>query len=145
MGMKSSATVQQMQPFDNSITSSSEQVSIPQPLRMSPSTPRSPNSLMMSAMRLPPAFSSICRINVVLPAPRNPVTTVAGILACMSWLLQGLASGGAAGLSPVEKGIGHDAPDCGLFYVRGHGWQGLCGPFARGFQRTGYGVHGAGP
>jgi hypothetical protein len=31
-------------------------------------------------MRLPSAFSSMLRIMVVLPAPRKPVMTVAGIL-----------------------------------------------------------------
>ncbi len=39
VGMKSSATVQQMQPLLSSMTSSSRQVSIPQPFRMPPSTP----------------------------------------------------------------------------------------------------------
>jgi hypothetical protein len=39
----------------------------------------SPNSLMMRAMRRPPAFSSRWRIMVVLPLPRKPVMTVAGI------------------------------------------------------------------
>ena len=38
----------------------------------------SPNSLTISAIRRPPAFSSQCRIRLVLPAPRNPVTTVTG-------------------------------------------------------------------
>jgi hypothetical protein len=44
------------------------------------STPTSPNSLMTNARRRPPAFSSKWRIIVVLPAPRKPVTMVAGIL-----------------------------------------------------------------
>src|SRR5690606_27942131 len=46
---------------------------------------RSPNSLMISAMRRPLAFCSRLRISVVLPAPRKPVMTVAGILA-VSWI-----------------------------------------------------------
>ena len=93
VGTKSSATVQQMQPLDSSTISSSPQVSSPQPLRMSPSTPRSPNSLIMSAMRRPPALSSRWRISVVLPAPRKPVTMVAGILAGMWRSLQWLRRG----------------------------------------------------
>ncbi|MCY1243781.1 hypothetical protein D9M72_568140 [compost metagenome] len=84
VGMKSSATVQQMQPLVSSMMSSSLQASAPQPFKTSPSTPRSPNSLMISAMRLPSAFCSRLRIIVVLPAPRKPVMTVAGIL---PWLV----------------------------------------------------------
>ena len=52
-GTKSSATVQQMQPLASSMMLSSGQVSTPQPCRMSPSTPTSPNSLMISASRRP--------------------------------------------------------------------------------------------
>ena len=85
VGTKSSATVQQMQPLASSITSSSRQVSTPQPRRISPSTPTSPNSLMMRAMRRPLAFSSMLRISVVLPAPRKPVMTVAGIFSVLMW------------------------------------------------------------
>ena len=55
-GMKSSPTVQQMQPFESSIISSSRQVSSPHAASTSLSTPRSPNSLMISAMRLPLAW-----------------------------------------------------------------------------------------
>ena len=77
-GTKSSATVQQMQPLASSTMFSSGQASMPQPLRISPSTPTSPNSLMISASRLPPAFSRMWRISVVLPAPRKPVMTVQG-------------------------------------------------------------------
>ena len=48
--------------------------------------PTSPNSLTMTASRRPPAFSSTCRISVVFPAPRKPVTTVQGTraVACES-------------------------------------------------------------
>ena len=53
VGIKSSATVQQMQPFDSSMISSSVHVSSPQPFNISPSTPKSPNSLIISAIRLP--------------------------------------------------------------------------------------------
>src|SRR5688572_13482590 len=80
VGRKSSATVQQMQPLASSTMFSSGQPSILQPFTNSPSTPVSPNSLMMSAMRLPLALRSRFWIRVVLPAPRKPVTTVAGIL-----------------------------------------------------------------
>ncbi len=83
-GTKSSATVQQMQPLASSTIFSSGQLSIPQPLRISPSIPTSPNSLTRIASRRPPAFSRICRISVVFPAPRNPVTTVHGTRAASS-------------------------------------------------------------
>ena len=52
-GTKSSATVQQMQPLASSTMFSSGQVSMPQPFRISPSMPTSPNSLTMMARRLP--------------------------------------------------------------------------------------------
>ena len=79
VGKKSSATVQQIQPFASSIILSSSQPSIPHPANIARSIPKSPNSLIIKAMRLPPAFSNMCRINVVFPAPKNPVITVAGI------------------------------------------------------------------
>jgi hypothetical protein len=53
VGTKSSATVQQMQPLASSMMSSSAHASRPQPLSRLPSTPTSPNSLTMSAMRRP--------------------------------------------------------------------------------------------
>ena len=77
-GTKSSATVQQMQPLASSTMFSSGQLAMPQPFRISPSMPTSPNSLTRIASRRPPAFSRTCRISVVLPAPRKPVTTVQG-------------------------------------------------------------------
>ena len=80
-GMKSSATVQQMQPLASSTMFSSGQLSMPQRCRISPSTPTSPNSLTMSASRRPSAFASRWRTSVVFPAPRKPVTMVTGILA----------------------------------------------------------------
>ena len=80
VGTKSSATVQQMQPLASSTTSPSAQPSMPQDFKTSASTPRSPNSLMMSARRRPFAVFSRCRIMLVLPAPRKPVITVAGSL-----------------------------------------------------------------
>ncbi len=51
------------------------------PFTREPSKPMSPNSLTIRAMRLPLALVSKLRISVVLPAPRNPVTIVAGIFA----------------------------------------------------------------
>ncbi len=82
-GRKSSATVQQMQPLASSMIEPSVQTGSPQFFaispRISPSTPTSPNSLMISARRRPAALARIWRISVVLPAPRNPVTMVAGI------------------------------------------------------------------
>ena len=80
-GTKSSATVQQMQPLASSTMLSSEQLSMPQLFRISPSMPTSPNSLMIRASRRPSAFSSRWRMSVVLPAPRKPVTIVQGTLA----------------------------------------------------------------
>src|SRR6185312_2939381 len=80
-GARSSATVQQMQPLASSTIASSGQAAPAQFLTRSPSTPTSPNSLMMSARRLPPAFARRWRISVVLPAPRKPVTMVTGVLA----------------------------------------------------------------
>ena len=86
VGRKSSATVQQMQPLASSMMSSSGQASSPQPFTSDPSTPTSPNSLMMRASRRPPVFSMRWRISVVFPAPRNPVMTVAGTLLILSVL-----------------------------------------------------------
>src|SRR3954470_18980262 len=80
VGRKSSATVQQMQPLASSTMFSSGQSSMPQPLTSSPSTPSSPNSLMISAMRRPRALRSRFWIRLVFPAPRKPVTMVAGVL-----------------------------------------------------------------
>jgi hypothetical protein len=83
VGTKSSATVQQIQPLESSMistaSSSAAHSASPQPRSTSASTPISPNSLMISAMRLPPFCASRLRIRVVLPAPRKPVMTVAGI------------------------------------------------------------------
>ena len=78
-GKKSSATVQQMQPLASSMIVSAAQAGSPQPFSMSASMPMSPNSLMMRARRRPLAFCRRWRIRVVLPAPRKPVTIVAGI------------------------------------------------------------------
>ena len=105
-GRKSSATVQQMQPLASSITSASRQPSMPQPSRIARSTPRSPNSLISSASRRPPLFSSRCRIRLVLPAPRKPVTTVAGIFAVIIGEPRegrpGRGQGGHGGAGPVR-------------------------------------------
>src|SRR5271165_3770605 len=70
-----------MQPLASSMIASRGQASSAQPLSRSPSTPTSPNSLMMSASRRPPAWLRIWRMRVVLPAPRKPVTMVTGVLA----------------------------------------------------------------
>ena len=79
-GTKSSATVQQMQPFGSSTMSRSSQAGMPQPARNAPSKPTSPNSLTMIARRRPSLCSTTWRTSVVLPAPRKPVTIVQGIL-----------------------------------------------------------------
>ena len=94
-GRKSSATVQQMQPLESSMMSSAPQASLPQSASTCPSKPTSPNSLTISAIFRPPGFCSRWRISVVLPAPRKPVTIVAGMRV---WLaLMALPSGKAAG------------------------------------------------
>ena len=59
---------------------SSAQPSMPQLRRMSPSIPNAPNSFTITAIRRPRALASRCRTNVVFPAPRKPVTMVAGSL-----------------------------------------------------------------
>src|SRR5258706_5068093 len=81
VGMKSPATVQQMQPFASSTMFSSGQLASAQDFRISPSTPSLPNSLTSTASFLPLALAIKCRISVVLPEPRKPVMTVTGILA----------------------------------------------------------------
>src|SRR5262245_1709756 len=75
--------------------SSSVQVSSPQPSRTSRSMPSSPNSLTMTANLCPPALASRCRTKLVLPAPRKPVTIVAGMRCMLLAPLQdqGQASG----------------------------------------------------
>ena len=78
VGMKSSATVQQMQPLASSMMFSAGQSGMAQDFKISPSTPTSPNSLTTTARRLPWGFCIRWRINVVLPAPRKPVMTVTG-------------------------------------------------------------------
>src|ERR1700722_10995539 len=79
VGTKSSATVQHRQPLVSSTMASSGQCSSAQPLRMSPSMPRSPNSLTRIASRLPCGFCMRWRTRVVFPAPRKPVIMVTGI------------------------------------------------------------------
>ena len=78
VGMKSSATVQQMQPLASSTMFSAGQSGMAQDCRMSPSTPRVPNSLTTTANRRPPALRIRWLISVVLPAPRKPVMIVTG-------------------------------------------------------------------
>src|SRR5208283_218580 len=56
----------------------------PQFFKISPSTPTSPNSLMIKARRRPAECARTWRINVVLPAPRKPVMMVTGILAILA-------------------------------------------------------------
>ena len=81
VGMKSSATVQQMHPLASSMMFSAGQSGMAQLFKISPSTPTSPNSLTTIANRLPPGFCINSRIKVVFPEPRKPVTTVTGNLA----------------------------------------------------------------
>ena len=82
--------------------------------RMSPSTPTSPNSLMTSARRRSCVASTRCRMSVVFPAPRKPVTMVAGILPLMLasqfWRAgqrraRGAESGAAWGAAKTESKI----------------------------------------
>src|SRR3954454_7400073 len=78
VGMKSSATVQQMQPLVSSTISPGAQAFAAHSSTSPPSNPASPNSLTITAMRRPSACVSSERSSVVLPAPRNPVSTVTG-------------------------------------------------------------------
>src|SRR6185295_19986501 len=78
VGMKSSATVQQMQPLVSSTISPGAQALAAHSSTSPPSKPASPNSLTITAMRRPSACVSSERNSVVLPAPRNPVSTVTG-------------------------------------------------------------------
>src|ERR1700722_4003530 len=78
VGTKSSATVQQMQPLVSSTMSPGAQALAAHSSTNPPSKPASPNSLTITAMRRPSAWVSSERSNVVLPAPRNPVSTVTG-------------------------------------------------------------------
>ena len=79
LGRKSSATVQQIQPLASSMISSALQLSAPHSCNMSPSMPISPNSLTIKARRLPLACMIMSRMSVVLPDPKKPVITVAGM------------------------------------------------------------------
>ena len=79
VGTKSSATVQQIQPLANSRMFSSGQVSSEHCLTISPSTPRSPNSFIITANLFDLFLIIKLRINVVLPAPKKPVSIVTGI------------------------------------------------------------------
>jgi len=78
-GRNSSATVQHRQPLASSTMSSSAQPGMPHWRNVSPSMPISPNSLTMMAMRRPAAWDITWRSSVVFPAPRKPVTMVAGM------------------------------------------------------------------
>mmetsp|Transcript_3754 Transcript_3754/g.11709 ORF Transcript_3754/g.11709 Transcript_3754/m.11709 type:complete len:260 (-) Transcript_3754:14-793(-) len=83
---RSPRTVQQMQPFMTSITSSSTFSVIPM---IFSSTPTSPNSFSMMAKRMPwSGDRKMWFSNVVLPEPKKPVNTVTG-----TWPLDILASG----------------------------------------------------
>src|SRR5262249_2948384 len=72
MRIRSPRTVQQMHPlFISNISSSA-------PITRSWSTPTSPNSFSMTAIRLPCFAERMSLRRVVLPAPRKPVRTVTG-------------------------------------------------------------------
>ena len=72
VGMKSSATVQQMQPLVSSTISPGAQALAAHSSTSPPSNPASPNSLTITAMRRPSASVNSERSSVVLPAPRSP-------------------------------------------------------------------------
>src|SRR5882757_6371507 len=78
VGMKSSATVQQIQPLVSSTISPGAQALAAHSSTSPPSNPASPNSLTITAIRRPSACVSSERSSVVLPAPRNPVSMVTG-------------------------------------------------------------------
>ena len=72
MRIRSPRTVQQMQPlFISKISSSASSTS-------ASSIPTSPNSFSMTAMRCPCSSVRMRLSSVVLPEPRNPVSTVTG-------------------------------------------------------------------
>ncbi|MCY1233990.1 hypothetical protein D9M72_465570 [compost metagenome] len=108
-GRNSSCTVQQTQPLASSYSAPSRSLPsssqpMPQPRRMSPSMPSSPNSLTTTAMRRPSALPRMWRSSVVLPLPRKPVTMVTGILALlcvMEWMLSGAQ--GARGIGRAAR------------------------------------------
>src|SRR5262245_23883445 len=83
--------------------SSSVQVSSPQPSSTSRSMPSSPNSLTMIASLCPPALASRCRTKLVLPAPRKPVTIVAGMRCILLAPLQDQGQPGGDEDNPVRK------------------------------------------
>ncbi len=81
-GTKSSATVQHRHPLASSTMFSSGQLSIPQDFRIDPSTPTSPNSLMMQGETPPLGVSPAhAGSGSSCPTPRKPVTIVTGIFA----------------------------------------------------------------
>src|SRR5687767_12359383 len=133
MRMRSPRTVQQMQPLLVSNSSSSA------PITSWWSTPTSPNSFSMTAMRLP-CFSLRMRFrSVVLPEPRKPVSTVTGTregvtdmgrnyrasgrsATAINPLDEGIVrAGSAAGVRVVDDGHHHVAPAAGRLHVTGHG------------------------
>src|SRR5262245_26556168 len=74
MRIRSPRTVQQMQPlFISTICSCVRS-------RISPSTPLSPNSFSITAMRWPWSSLRMRLSRVVFPAPRNPVRMVTGTM-----------------------------------------------------------------
>mmetsp|Transcript_1792 Transcript_1792/g.7464 ORF Transcript_1792/g.7464 Transcript_1792/m.7464 type:complete len:203 (+) Transcript_1792:528-1136(+) len=82
--MRSWRTVQQMHPLF--ISKISSLVSTTRPS----STPTSPNSFSMMAMRLPCLAVRMWLTSVVFPAPRKPVMIVTGVLSLSVILLDGV-------------------------------------------------------
>ena len=80
---KSWRTVQQMQPFIISMISSSACIRVFF-FSKSSSMPTSPNSFSITANFLPCCCVRMWFSNVVLPEPRNPVSTVTGTLSASS-------------------------------------------------------------
>src|SRR5688572_25181462 len=105
MRIRSPRTVQQMQPLLVSNSSSSA------PITSSLSTPTSPNSFSMTAMRLP-CFSDRMRFSsVVFPEPRKPVSTVTGTREGVTDMGRGLYDGALTGTeNPIEERIVRPRP-----------------------------------
>src|SRR5690242_9324645 len=141
MRSRSPRTVQQMQPLLVSNSSSSA------PITSSLSTPTSPNSFSMTAMRLP-WFSDRIRLrSVVLPEPRKPVSTVTGTregVTDMGGILAGsvhpidervVGARAAAGIGVIDDGHHHVVLAAGGQHIAGHG--------ARVLEHAGLHVSGA--
>ena len=103
---KSSATVQQMQPLASSMILSSGQASTPQPFRISPSTPTSPNSLMIKREPPAPGVSQDVADQRRLAGAEKAGDDRDGNLREHGGDPQAETSGGVREITPLRKGSG---------------------------------------